>query len=124
MNVRFPFAIAIAFAFISLACVGRSFAQDSQPIGPEERANLFDSIAPPTLAAEPSPSADLHSSARTTAELLQARAMYRTQQRIARLERNLWMGYEPLRPTWTATPMTSSRYRSHRTIYIPVYIRN
>jgi hypothetical protein len=57
----------------------------------------------------------------TAAELRQARAQYRSQQRIERMERNLWAGYEPLRPNWNAIPMMSSRYRYPTTIYVPVY---
>ena len=57
----------------------------------------------------------------STAELRQARALYRAQQRVARLEYNLWMGREPLRPNWNSVPMMSSRYTSQR-VYVPVYV--
>ena len=57
----------------------------------------------------------------SVAELRQARALYRSNQRVARLEYNLWMGYEPLRPNWNAVPMMSSRY-SNRKLYVPVYV--
>jgi hypothetical protein len=76
------------------------------------QAQLVDSI--------PS-SSDVSASFPTAAELRQARAQYRTQQRIERLERNLWTGHEPLRPSWNAIPMMSSRYRYRSTIVVPVY---
>ncbi|TWT50172.1 hypothetical protein Pla22_29120 [Rubripirellula amarantea] len=55
-------------------------------------------------------------------ELRQERAIYRAEQRMLRRERQLWMGYEPLRPQFNAMPQTSSRY-GRPTIYVPVYIR-
>jgi hypothetical protein len=57
----------------------------------------------------------------SVAELRQARGLYRARQRMARLEYNLWMGHEPLRPSWNSVPMMSSRYTSRR-IYVPVYV--
>lgn len=58
----------------------------------------------------------------TVAQLRQARAQYRTQQRIQRMERNLWAGYEPLRPNWNAVPMMSSRYPYRNRILVPYYV--
>jgi hypothetical protein len=58
----------------------------------------------------------------TAKELRQARALYRQRQRIERLERNLWAGYEPLRPNWNSLPMTSSRYPAATTVLVPVYV--
>lgn len=77
----------------------------------EKSPSLVDSTDPAKLRAA------------RAAEIRQARALYRSQQRIARLEHNLWMGYEPLRPNWNAVPMMSSRYNYRRTIYVPVYVR-
>jgi len=57
-----------------------------------------------------------------SARLRLSRAIYRDRQRIARLEANAWMGYEPLRPSWPSIPMTSSRYTNYRTVVIPVYV--
>jgi hypothetical protein len=76
--------------------------------------------AAPRFTRQPSDSS-VRSSRMSTAELRQARALYRAQQRTARLEYNLWMGYEPLRPNWNAVPMMSSRY-SNRRIYVPMYV--
>ena len=59
----------------------------------------------------------------SVAQLRQARALYRANQRVARLEYNLWMGHEPLRPNWHALPMTSSRFAPPR-LYVPVYYRS
>lgn len=64
---------------------------------------------------------DVAQSKMTAAEIRQARALYRAQQRVSRLEYNLWMGYEPLRPNWNSVPMMSSRYGSRR-VYVPVYV--
>ncbi len=53
-------------------------------------------------------------------ELRQARALYRSQLRIQRLEYNKSIGYNPLRPHWgsfTSPPIM------RRTIYVPIYIR-
>lgn len=58
----------------------------------------------------------------TAAELRQARAMRRSQQRIERMERNLWAGYEPLRPNWNSIPMMSSRFPYQYNVSVPVYV--
>ena len=63
----------------------------------------------PRLTDEIPSASDLQSGRPSVSELRQARAMYRSQQRIQRLERNLWNGYEPLRPNWNSIPMMSSR---------------
>ena len=57
-----------------------------------------------------------------SAKLRLERAVYRDQQRVARIEANAWMGYQPLRPSWSSIPMMASRYPSRQTIYIPVYV--
>lgn len=93
---------------------------DSSGVDITDHVKLFDLVEQPKESAN---SAESMATTKkpSTAELRQARAMYRSQQREARIQRNLWMGYEPLRPNWNATPMTSSPYTA-RTIYIPVYI--
>ena len=103
------------------------------PINPFERRSLFRSLDDTDMPTSPSdmkvrsfqrsPSTQPRTGM-SAAELRQARALYRSRQRIARLENNLWMGYEPLRPQWNSVPMMSSRYSSRRTIYVPVYVRN
>ena len=65
---------------------------------------------------------DLEIAPPTAKELRIARAQYRDRQRVARMEYNLWIGHEPLRPRFNAIPMMSSRYPTPR-IYIPVYIQ-
>ncbi len=89
-------------------------------VQPPERLETVQPVSAPRLQASSSTS-DVRSSRMSTAELRQARALYRAQQRVARLEYNLWMGYEPLRPNWNAVPMMSSRY-THRRLYVPVYV--
>jgi hypothetical protein len=59
----------------------------------------------------------------TPQQLRTARAIYRANQRVARMEHNLWMGHEPLRPRWNSIPMMSSRYTNPK-FYVPVYIYN
>ncbi|WP_145417045.1 hypothetical protein [Planctomycetes bacterium K23_9] len=98
-----------------------SFAQESKEAEANSRSGLFDD-------SEKSPRSSLSTDpaqirAERAVELRQARALYRSQQRIERLERNAWIGYEPLRPTWNSVPMMSSRYNYRRTIYVPVYSR-
>ena len=58
----------------------------------------------------------------SAADIRQARAAYRANQRMARQEYNLWIVYEPLRPSWNSIPMMSSRYTYQR-FYVPVYFR-
>ncbi|MCD0461306.1 hypothetical protein [Roseiconus lacunae] len=73
------------------------------------------------LVDEVSSSSDRSIDKPTVMELRQARAQLREKARLERMERNLWYGYEPLRPNWNAVPMTHSRY-NHRTTYlVPVY---
>lgn len=80
-------------------------------------------IPQPIRLVESIPSSSDYSDRRpTVAELRQARAQYRTQQRIERMERNLWAGYEPLRPSWNALPMMSSRYPYQTRVVVPYYI--
>ena len=55
------------------------------------------------------------------AQLRQQRALYRANQRMARMEYNLWMGHQPLRPDWNPMPMMSSRY-APPTIVVPIFV--
>ncbi len=98
------------------------FAVDDDSI---DRVHLFDSLEKPAAADSKSvvSKSDVRKSKMSVAELRQARALYRSNQRVARLEYNLWMRYEPLRPNWNSIPMMSSRY-TNRQLYVPVYIRN
>ncbi len=59
---------------------------------------------------EPSSLTELRKKQLSVAELRQARALLKSDQRRARMERNAWIGYEPLRPNWNAVPMTRSYY--------------
>ncbi len=70
----------------------------------------------------PAPSqSDRRISKEKVAELRQQRALYRANQRMARMEYNQWMGHEPLRPGWSPMPMMNSRY-APPTIVVPVFI--
>lgn len=107
---------SISLAFFTEA----SFAQDNFGKSPTEikQAEL-------KLVDQPSPSANYQSRKPSSAaieRIRQERANYRYNQRIARLEANAWMGYEPLRPSWSSLPMMSSRYPDRPTIIIPVFV--
>lgn len=110
-------APAIAALSIGLAVSNQAGAQAPDAAGAIDRVPLFDSLESRPIA---SPS-DVSRSKMTVAELRQARALYRANQRVARLEYNLWMGIEPLRPKWNSIPMMSSRY-GPRKLYVPVYV--
>ena len=64
---------------------------------------------------------DIRISKDKVAELRQARALYRANQRMARMEYNLWMGHQPLRPRWSPMPMMNSRY-APPTIIVPIFV--
>ncbi len=132
MNVRRFFLIAASTTLLSggAFCGPSAFAQDLFPVDENsiDRVHLFDSLEEPaatggkTEVSVPVVSnSDVRKSRMSTAELRQARALYRSNQRAARLEYNLWMGYEPLRPNWNSIPMMSSRYTARR-LYVPVYV--
>ena len=78
------------------------------------------------LSDEPSPSVNLAPTRPSVSEvnrLRQQRAAYIQNQRIGRMEANAWAGHEPLRPSWPAIPMMSSRYPvTRRTIVVPYFV--
>jgi hypothetical protein len=119
MNVRRFLILAISIATLSGACLLGNAASAQDPFSDDanttETANLF---GPSTTSSSTS---SVRGSRMSVSELRQARALYRANQRVARLENNLWLGHEPLRPKWNAVPMMTSRY-APRTIYVPVYI--
>jgi hypothetical protein len=80
-----------------------------------------DKVAPPSGGLLSSPS-DVRPMLQTPDEIRIARAQYRGRQRLARLEHNLWVGHEPLRPNWTSVPTMTSRYAPPRIYYVPVYV--
>ena len=90
--------------------------QDAMPV--QQPISIFD---PAGQTATIQSQSNARKTQRSVAELRQARALYRANQRVARLEYNLWMGHEPLRPRWNSIPMMSSRYTNNR-IYVPVYV--
>ena len=80
------------------------------------------SVQPEIFFDSPAPSqSDRRISKEKVTELRQQRALYRANQRMARMEYNLWMGREPLRPRWSPMPMMNSRYPTP-TIVVPVFI--
>jgi hypothetical protein len=123
MNVRRFFFVAAAITAVSgltLICTSNAVGQDPfAGVGDDamERISPFDAIKKPATRS------DVRRSQMSVSELRQARALYRANQRVARLEHNLWMGYEPLRPKWNAVPMMTSRY-APRKYYVPVYVHS
>ncbi len=89
-----------------------------QPPVQQAPVSIFDPAGQAAAVQRPS---SVRRSQQSVAELRQARALYRANQRVARMEYNLWMGREPLRPRWNSIPMMSSRYTNNR-IYVPVYV--
>lgn len=135
MNIRHLIPLSLALATIWGVRSQPSWAQELSPAAEGEHASLFSpsEASPSDLSVEDkayespsfSPSRSLRQErTRTAAEIRQARALYRSQQRIARQEYNLWLGHEPLRPSWSATPMTSSRYAPRRVYYVPAYVHH
>jgi hypothetical protein len=120
----FPVAVAVAVLSSALCWGGTAKAQD--PFAAEDEASdvihLFDSPLPSSTAISSS-QAVLPRTGMSVAELRQTRALYRADQRVARIEYNLWMGHEPLRPKWNAIPTMTSRYASRTIHYVPVYYR-
>ena len=79
-------------------------------------------VQPEVFFDSPAPSqSDMRISKDRVTELRQQRALYRANQRMARMQYNQWMGREPLRPRWSPMPMMNSRY-APPTILVPVYI--
>ena len=111
MNLRRYFLLAATVAAIS----GAMLAGNASAQQPVDNRPVFDPAAP---AAHESAA---RQSKPTVAELRQARALYRANQRVARMEYNLWMGREPLRPRWNSIPMMSTRYSASK-FYVPVYV--
>lgn len=66
-----------------------------------------------SIALDAGPSSSLNR-APTAQELIQARAWNRHLQREARLHANQWLGYEPLRPTVSASHFTQAHYNVYR----------
>ncbi|MCS7467954.1 hypothetical protein NZK35_14970 [Stieleria sp. ICT_E10.1] len=98
-----------------------------QPAAPERvaqkpAADDADVIVTPRLVDVVPSSSDQSAGEPTAAELRQARAQFRSQQRMERMERNLWAGYEPLRPNWNSIPMMSGRYPYRQTVVVPLYV--
>ena len=116
-------AVAALAVAIPTAAEAQSPAVDPPAaVQPAQPPQLFVPGGQPTPRFEAGPSNSATRVGRMTpAEIRQARALYRAQQRTARLEYNLWMGYEPLRPNWNAVPMMSSRYGNRR-VYVPLYV--
>ena len=110
------FVLASSVVIVSLGSVAR--ADDPQASG--SATSGWSSLP---LSKESGSSPEILYNRSTQAQRLrQQRAMFQEQQRLARLEANAWMGYEPLRPNWPSSPSMTSRYRSNRVIVIPYYV--
>jgi hypothetical protein len=106
----------LIIAFAATALLQTTSADDKPPANekPSKEQSIFGT------KREPSSLTKLRRSRMSVAELRQARALLKSDQRRARMERNAWAGHEPLRPGFNTTPMTRSRYEQ-RTIYMPVF---
>ncbi len=125
MNTRHLIPLSLAIAAIWGVLSQPSWAQEAETHAEAQAEGEHSSLFASTASPSDSTSLSLrHERTRTAAEIRQARAQYRSQQRIARMEYNLWIGHDPLRPNWSATPMTSSRYAPRRTYYVPVYVHH
>ena len=122
MRFRHFFLIAVTISAVSCGLVQGDAAIAQDPFAdldkePIDRLSFTEKDTPSVARS----SSDIRTSRMSVAELRQKRALYRANQRMARLENNLWMGYEPLRPKWNSIPMMSSRYTTRR-LYTPVYV--
>ncbi|PAY17291.1 hypothetical protein CKO51_21910 [Rhodopirellula sp. SM50] len=118
---QFPFPEASA-PDIAPPDINRPEAAAPQRLAQKPAAEDADIIVTPRLVDVVPSSSDLSAGEPTAAELRQARAQFRSQQRMERMERNLWAGYEPLRPNWNSIPMMSSRYPYRQTVVVPLYV--
>ncbi|MDG2221495.1 MAG: hypothetical protein P8L85_08955 [Rubripirellula sp.] len=120
MNVRQFVLLAASFALLGPVSAQEPLADVNEPAAaPAETVSIFQN-ADPAIASSPSQN---RPSRMSVAELRQQRGMFRANQRMARIEYNLWMGREPLRPKFNSVPMMSSRYAPRR-IYVPVYVQS
>ncbi len=85
---------------------------------PIDRIQLFDSLE---RTSDQDASAGAVNTYASTMHFRQARAIEKANQRLARMEYNLWIGYNPSRPQWSAIPMTQSRY-APRQFHVPIYV--
>jgi hypothetical protein len=129
-SIQRPLLFGFAFAGLCVLA-NQSDAQvpfampESDPLSTapaEAETRATTPATPPRLVDSVASSSDIKADKPTVQELRQARAQYRAKQRIARMERNLWNGYEPLRPNWNSIPMMSSRYPQRHRIVVPVYV--
>ncbi|MDV6028722.1 MAG: hypothetical protein F9B45_01130 [Phycisphaera sp. RhM] len=123
---QFPFPEAsapdIAPPAFAAPEIPRLEAAAPQRVAQKPAAEDADIIVTPRLVDVVPSSSDLSAGEPTAADLRQARAQFRSQQRMERMERNLWAGYEPLRPNWNSIPMMSSRYPYRQTVVVPLYV--
>ena len=108
-------------------------AEPLLPVPAEEVEEVVIPMSPPTVMSVPAVDPRVYFDAPTAsqsdrriskdkvAQLRQQRALYRANQRMARMEYNLWMGHQPLRPDWNPMPMMSSRY-APPTIVVPIFV--
>lgn len=110
------FRVLVAVAFGTILPIAATDLVSAQDLNDD---NLVE-VERPVLSKDGSNS--LEQAFPPAAVLRQARAIYRSEQRLKRLERNAWIGHSPLRPTTRATPMTTSRYTPQRLIHVPIFV--
>lgn len=124
-SVRFSLLVAIALA------ASASYGQKPKPIANAdaiiEEIALFGTPERPIAERESASRGSASGSAsrdyrkQSAQEIRQARALYRSQQRLQRMEQQAWAGEYRLRPSFNAMPQTTSRYGRPR-ILVPVFV--
>ena len=112
--------LALGIAILTLGSATPASADEHEKQAPREgreAVELFEVATSPSGRTRPKQARKLNAK-----EIRQARALYQANQRMLRHQRNLWLGHEPLRPTFRTVPTMNSRY-GRRTIYVPVYVR-
>lgn len=111
-------AAAILVASVSSSAIAQDSIASPSDVGAKgfDRLELFDTLETTSGAPIGYPA----KRSLSLAQLKQSRAIDRANARAARIEYNAWIGYDPLRPSWSSTPMTSSRY-APTILYVPVY---
>ena len=113
LGVKMKFLPLALLAVVVLA----SFGVSSSSLAQEAWVPAIDSNTPLVLTRSGSDSEP--QAYPSAAELRQQRALFRSQQRLERIERNAWLGHEPLRPSFNAIPMMTSRYLPPQVFYFP-----
>lgn len=95
-------------------------APDDHVVSPSDQVVTTNRL-PLSLPTESTRRSEPTDASEMAAQIRLARAQQRAANRAARLEAMAWQGQTPLRPSFHAIPMTTSRYR-RPTIFIPILV--